>query len=853
MRIDPGSFWVGTRGGGLKRFDRDTRTFERLAHEPAGPRVPDFVYSILEDEGGTFWFGTRNGGLYQLDRETGAFRHWMHEPGNPRSLSHDYVRTIYEDRSGLIWVGTKGGGINKLRRRETAWTQYRYGSDTPQTLADDRIRDLYEDATGVLWMATNLGGLYRFDRATGRFRRYQEDPEDPDSLTSNDVIAVGEDSAGRLWIASGDSLDRFDRESERFVHVTVQAGAEGSSRGINALHGDGQGYLWLGVDGTSAQLVRFDPETREQRLYVEDPERHDGSGESQVRIIFEGSDGLLWLGTQDGLKRFDPRRRQWKSYRHDLANPRSLSDNLVSAIREDSLGRLWVGTSGGLNRFERATEEFTRFTEDDGLPSNLIYSILAERESLWIASSSALFRFDLRTEEIRVYDEDDGFFFGPFSRSAAFKNRCGEMIFAGERGIVAFLPGEVKVNLLEAPVVLTGFRKFNKKADLGGPVSEVREVELSHEDDFISFEFAVLDYHFPEKNRYAYQLVGFDKEWVESATARTATYTNLDPGHYVFRVKGANHDGVWNERGLSLVISIKPPFWQTSWFRGTCLVVSVLLLMTAHRVRTRGMRRRNTLLEELVEERTQELRNSQAALLRQERLATLGQLTATVSHELRNPLGAMSPSLYIIRQRVGAGDPRLVEALDRVERGVRRCDHIIDEMLDFTHGGAVASTPVLIDDWLGKLLDEQGAPEGVEVHRELCLPGVTMSLDPDRFRRAFLNVYDNACQAMVSRVPPHRVREGSILTVSTDRCRDHGEIRVCDTGRGIPADVVSRIFEPLYSTRNFGVGMGLTIVKEVLEQHGGEVEVETAEGQGTRITLRLPLNGPGSFTGKHLT
>ena len=253
-------------------------------------------------------------------------------------------------------------------------------------------------------------------------------------------------------------------------------------------------------------------------------------------------------------------------------------------------------------------------------------------------------------------------------------------------------------------------------------------------------------------------------------------------------------------------------------------------------------------LEELVEERTRELEVAQEELLRKERLATLGQLTATVSHELRNPLGAMRPSLYLIRKRVGEGEepihPSLEGALERIERSITRCDHIIDELLDFTRIRALERIPTLIDPWLTALLDEQAIPEGVTLALELGLPRREAAIDPNRLRRAVINVVENACHALqeerVAEVGPAEGGGPRRLTITTGEHDGRIEIAVRDNGPGIPPAVLARVFEPLYSTKGFGVGLGLPTVKQIMEQHGGDIEIDTRPGFGTTMVLWLP-------------
>ena len=227
-------------------------------------------------------------------------------------------------------------------------------------------------------------------------------------------------------------------------------------------------------------------------------------------------------------------------------------------------------------------------------------------------------------------------------------------------------------------------------------------------------------------------------------------------------------------------------------------------------------------------------------LLRQERLATLGQLTATVSHELRNPLGVIRTSVFIIKEGRTDTNPRVLRALERIDRSVVRCDRIIDELLDFTRTSELEPEPTPLDSWLDSTLSEQALPSEVELRRDFNMAGIDIAIDRDRIRRAVINIFDNACQAMTDPAANNDGDVAHILTVTTQALEDRVEIVFEDNGPGIPADVRPMIFEPLFSTKGFGVGLGLPAVKQIMEQLGGGIGVDSVPGQGTRVRLWLP-------------
>ena len=620
-----GTLWVGTLYGGLNAFDRTTGRFTRYMHDPADQYSLSHneVATILEDRSGVLWVATGTahensvGGLDALDRTTGRFTHYR-SGGDRRSLSHNHVQALYEDSTGALWVGTEDG-LNILDRAAGQFTRYVHNPLDAHSLINNDVTSIYEDRSGILWFATK-GGVSRYARAKERFQRYRHDPLEPNSLGSPAVGALAEDRNGALWIGLYDGgLDRLDRATGRFTHYRHDPDDPHSLSHdhVTALRVDREGVLWV---GTSAGLDRLDEAAGQFIHYVHDPNDPHGLGPGEVKVIledrsgdlwigtedpgglshfdrrsgtfvryehdpadpngfpstygvraiYEDSSGDLWLGTYNGLVRFDRRSGAFTQYRHDEADPHSLSDNFVWAIAEDREGVLWVGTHGGLNRFDQAGGQFTVYTVEDGLPNDAVAAILPDEQgNLWLGTmGGGLSRFNPQTGVFRNYDTGDGLQGEHFDIGAAYCSSSGEMFFGGLDGFNAFYPAEVRDNPSVPPVVLTAFRVFDQVMEFETPLTEVREITLSHRDNFFAFEFAALDYTDPQKNRYAYKLEGFDRDWVECGARRYASYTNLPPGKYTFRVKGANNDGVWNEDGLAVRVVITPPFWATWWFRG---------------------------------------------------------------------------------------------------------------------------------------------------------------------------------------------------------------------------------------------------------------------------------------------
>jgi PAS domain S-box-containing protein len=513
------------------------------------------------------------------------FAHYRKVSGNANSLSHNEIRAIYEDREGALWIGTDGGGLNKIVHskgsEEETFVHYKHDPGNPASLSDNVVLSVYEDRAGSLWIGTYTGGLNQLDRRTGKFTHYRNDAKDPESLSHNFVRTVYEDSEGWLWVGTaGGGLNRLDRATGKFTR------------------------------------------------YVNDPEDSSSLSHNIITSLREDRTGNLWVGTLGGgLNRFDRQSRRFLRFDHKTAVPDSLSHHNVYAICEDRNGNLWIGTHSGLDKLslsqtgsQPAKVAFIHFAQRGDLPNEVIRGILEDDGgNLWLSTANGLSRLDPRTASYKNYSLTDGLQSNEFYLGAACKSRTGELLFGGGNGFNRFNPNTLEGSQDPPPVVITDFQLFNKSVPIGEhegrtllekSITGTKSLQLSYKDDVVSFEFAALHYAAPERNLYAYTLEGFDKGWNYVGHRRFITYTNLTPGTYVFRVKGANTDGVWNNEGTSVRIVVVPPIWQTWWFRAIGAVAGLLLITAIYQVRTGSIRGANRRLEQGVADRTAELREA---------------------------------------------------------------------------------------------------------------------------------------------------------------------------------------------------------------------------------------------------
>ncbi|NQV29426.1 MAG: PAS domain-containing protein [Candidatus Marinimicrobia bacterium] len=634
LEANNGTLLFGTLHG--MNLLHEGETFVRFDPEANLQLMEIDIQSMIQDQYGSYWIGTFHG-LRRFDKKDNDLVLYLHDSGDPNSLSDNNITCVYEDNSGLLWVGTGGGGINKMKPNVEYFLHYSHIPGNPNSLSHPSIRGIYEDKEGILWVG-GYGGLNRIDRAAQQYRHYRADASNPDHLNTDAIYSIIGDTQNDniLWIGSeGEGLFRFEKSSGKVNHYLED------DSGIQSLFMDSQGLLWI---ATSNGLARLNTASDEITTFNYDPNNPQSLSDDKTVAIYQDSQDQLWIGTlTNGLNRFDPKTEQFTRFTHDIDNPNSLSINRIKSIFEDRSGILWIGTNGGgLNQFDRQSETFKTFTVKDGLPNDVIYGILEDNNSnLWLSTNLGLSRFNPNTEDFKNYDVNDGLQSNEFNTSSFYKSISGEMFFGGINGFNAFYPERMHENPFIPPVVFTDFLIFNESVPIGEmgdgrtlikqSISETSDLLLSYKDAVISFEFTALSYAAPTKNHFAYQLKGFDKDWIKTgAHRRYATYTDLSPGKYIFKVKASNHDDVWNDTGTSINIYISPPAWKTWWAYTLYLLTIILLIVGSFQWRFWQMKRRNQDLEALVKERTAKISNHEQEL--EQQYTFLNSVIESLSH-----------------------------------------------------------------------------------------------------------------------------------------------------------------------------------------------------------------------------
>jgi ligand-binding sensor domain-containing protein len=842
-----GDLWIGTSGGILDRFDRSSNAFVHYWTDPRDPLHLGGrrIMALYTDP--TIWVGTEGGGLRRYDHRTDTFVTYRHDPRIPGSLGGDRIRSIFQDRGGVLWVGVWGAGLSRLNRG-TCFAHYHHVPDSTNSLINNGVFSIYQDRAGAIWIGTYGSGLDLFDWTEGTFLHHLPQPESPSGLSHGDVRAILEDSQGNLWIGTFGGLNRMDRGTGRFIrylHDENDPDSLGEDR-VFTLAEDHDGYLWIGTFGGG--LDRFDRASGTFTHFRHDPTDRTTISDNDVRTIHEDSQGTLWIGTWNGgLNRMDRRTGIFERFRHDPGDAHSISSDSVYHIYEDPDGALWLATRGGINRLNPhdAAITFHHFTTEQGLPDDMVYGIVPDNENnLWLSTNHGLARFDPESGSVDVFDVRDGLQSNEFNSGAFARLHTGELLFGGVNGLSLFDPDEIRVFQAPPKIVVTSIRRFHGDRVETLPVPTDGRLELSYRDDFVSFEFAALDFAVPERNTYSYLLEGKNEEWFDLGTRREITFADLSHGDYVLHVRGTSGVGAGTGNPIAINLFVAPPPWATTWFR---LVVGGLLLALGygvHRIRTAVIREHAHKLQAEVERE-----RLHAQLQQAQKMEAVGQLTGGLAHDFNNLLTVIAANLELISYDMEAEDPSqecVEDALSAVNRGAA----LTHRLLAFSRKQTLQPRPVSLQQLVTGMesLLRRTLGETIEIDR-ISDEGLWIcEVDPTQVETALLNLAVNARDAMPDGGRLTIITANishSTAQISEDQDMETGDfvlLGVKDTGMGMSQEVLSQVFDPFFTTKEVGKGsgLGLSMVYGFVTQSGGHVEINSTEGEGTTVNMFFP-------------
>ncbi|MFN4290152.1 MAG: two-component regulator propeller domain-containing protein [Permianibacter sp.] len=847
LATDSGSLWLAGWQPGLLQLDLDRLQLRPVAlGDSAAAR--DFGLSLTRDPTGALWLGTRYSGLLRYDPKRGHSQSYRTRPGQHDSLSGDSVVSLFIDREALLWAGTEGDGVSFAR---VAGARFRHYGQLSHGLDDDNIRAVLEDRKHRLWLGTPTG-LYQVDPGTdGKARHHPLPAVGPvasrtEAGPADMVHALAPHRRGGFWVGSEKGLFRYDPEKNRLLPMRQQLQALPATHQnsiINVLEGH-DGAVWLGTYGGG--LFRWQPDTNQ--LHALDASR--GSRGQLIYALFADRRGRIWAGHENGVERWSADAGQPLVIGVASETTAGLGYSVVQAIAEDYRGRLWVGTQRGLDRLsfdaDDSLTEVRHYDERDGLTNTMIWGLLTSNDGrkLWLSSNSGLAELDVDTDQLRQFDQRDGLQGNEFNGGSVFRNERGELFFGGVNGLNVFQPAELTPDPQPPTVVFTGLRRFDQPVPLQPALAAREHLQFDYRDSVLGFELAALHFADAAKTRFAYRLDGLDPDWVELGNANRFTLRNLPWGDYRLQARAANGDGVWSEP-VSLSLSISPPWWRSHWaYAGyAASLVAVMLLLLAWR--TRDLRVRAIELERTVNDRTQQIEQQKQVLTEQaERMQELLRLRellfANISHEFRTPLTLiLGPTEQLLGQ---CGDPASQAWLLTIQRNAQRLLRMVEQLIQLARLQAGANPPPewqpisaqasAIAESFQHLARSKGLRFNAAIEPGLCWSGLA-----DAGEQILLNLLSNACKYTAN---------GGEVSLTVAEHAGQLQLSVRDTGIGIDPSQQGQLFQRFYRAETAptetipGAGLGLALVKELVDSHGGMLFLDSQPGVGTHIKIELP-------------
>ncbi|MCF8368878.1 MAG: response regulator [Bacteroidales bacterium] len=842
------NIWVGAKYGFYKLLDGG-HSIPALSDKENIFYIKNYgVRDFSEDNSGCFWM-TALDRIFCFNQQTKNLTYFMHDPENPTSLSGNHPFQAYTDKTDQTWILTENSGISRLNTYANSFLQVKKNSKE-NSLSNGFVTSFLVDSRGDVWIGTFGGGLnrtaYKEDHHFENFKHYFDPAAEKVRFSYYGNFEVGviyEDKMGNIWVGTYDALNKYNPESDDFTQYRYSPEGK-SSVGENVtttIFEDHLGTFWVGTQGG---LNIFDRETEEFHYCLPYTGSSAGIGGSATYTIYEDRQKNLWFGGKL-LRKLVRKDTSFITYKTGANIPNNIAFQSIRVILEDNGNHLWLGTNKGLYKMDILEETYVAVSNRNGQQEDAISGMcLDDRGNLWISKATGgMSRYNTADETFMNFNTTDGLVDIEFVEGSYYKDKDGWMYFGGHNGFNVFHPDSIKVNTHIPPVYITAFSLFGERRYLDKPIFETKEIRLSYYENEFTFDFVALNYLNSKKNKYAYKLEGYEEDWNYTDGQRFASYTNMGPGDYIFRVKASNNDGYWNDEEATIALVILPPFWKTNW---AYLVYTFLFIGIIYLLRRYEMNRlhyKQKLEINLIESEK-----------RKELDIEKNKFFSNISHEFRTPLTLILGPLNKIIDKSANEEQK--EELGLIRRNAQRLQVLINQLLSLSKlesgqmklkacpENIVRLTRVLVESFQSMAEDRE-----IKIDFECNANEYIVYIDALKYEKIVNNLLSNAFK-FTERGGKIKVSVSPLEDSVTDSSHQEEPggvtIKIADTGIGIRKEKLPYVFDRFYQVdekqmrTNLGTGIGLALTKELVELHHGTINVDSESGMGTTFTLFFP-------------
>jgi len=843
LMLGPSKFAFGSQRGDVVRFDVVDNHL--VARDSIHVKTDNTITAIEKDNYGNLWIAIENYGLSLYNYENSTISIIKADYRKPNSISGSSIRTMFKASDGTMWLGYFRKGLSYYSSDHYKFEHFKMDPFNSRSLSNDLVNCFNEDEKGNIWIGTDGGGLNYWDREQGAFEHYSLDNG---KLNTNVVLSILPDDKNQLWVGSwAKGLAIIDLETMDY-EVWTRENSFLASNNIRDMLIDQKGRIWIACFAGGLQV--YYPKTKEYKNIS--IKSKDDKEVTAIAQLFEDKNGNIWAGTYYGLFRLSENQDGWSYQQYSSTSDKHfISNDFVNFIDQDDYGNLWVGTHAGLNKYLAVKDTFEPLGKTDELRNDAIMGIIQDEYGhLWLSTEgSGIVRYDYNTQQFSNYGTHDGAQGNEFIANSFYKTSHYEMLFGGNYGFNIFTANQAKKNTDSPKVVISELKIFNKPvrpndsfAVLTENIEQTDSITLQYDQSVVEFEFGAITFRNAKNVNYAYFLDGFETDWNYVDNKTSATYTNLNPGNYTFRLKSTNSDGLWSDIEKTIFITVAPPYWQTWWFRLLILLLILTCIIAFYKIRMRNAKMYQEKLKRQIKERTKELELQKKKLAEtadelSEKNEEIQRFTFAVSHDLKSPLNNIKGIARIIPLEFGSDDTTEIEnCLNLINTSCNIMDSLIADITEIAKLGKIENKKEILDtneimQLVNDLVEGRLNDGNIDFRITEKLPNIYG--DRNRIIQVFGNLVDNAIKYMGDQKQPK-------ITIDAFEFGDTIEFKVRDNGSGMNEKSLEALFEPFkrFDKKVKGTGLGLYMTKQIVESHDGKITAESpGKGLGTSFSI----------------